>query len=552
MLRVGLAQINTVVGDLDGNVEAIALATASLAARGCSLVVVPELAICGYPPEDLVLKPGFVAANLDALASLTARIDPATTLVSGFVERSNGRLHNSAAVIARNEIVGTYRKRRLPNYSVFDEQRYFEPGSGDAPIFHVDGVAVGVSICEDAWMAGGPLAELVRGGAQVVVNINASPFYRGRIAERRAMLTERAVETGVPIIYVNLVGGQDELVFDGGSMVVDAAGAVVASAPQFAECLMATDVGSATGMVNVERDGAPVDAAVVADLDPPEEVYRALVVGTGDYVAKNGFTDVVIGLSGGVDSALVAAVAADALGPDHVHTVAMPSRYSSQGSLDDAADLATRVGVAHRVLPIEDAHRALLSTLEPHFGGGPPGIAEENLQARIRGTIVMALSNKHGWLPLSTGNKSEMAVGYSTLYGDMNGGFNPIKDVPKLFVYELCRWRNGQSGLRAGVEPIPESILAKAPSAELRPDQRDEDSLPPYDVLDPLLEAYVEGDGSVADLIALGFEEDLVHRVVAMVDRAEYKRRQAPPGVRITAKAFGKDRRLPITNGFRG
>jgi NAD+ synthase (glutamine-hydrolysing) len=531
-LRVALCQIDTVVGDLDGNVGRILEALDEAEGAGADVAVFPELAVTGYPPEDLLLKPAFVAANVEALEKLAARTGRVVAYI-GFVEEADGRLHNAAAACAAGAVRGVYRKRLLPNYAVFDEQRYFRPGSGPMPLFDTDGVSFGVSVCEDAWAADGPMADLGAAGAHVILNLNASPYYRGRLRERERMLAERAREAHCPIVYVNAVGGQDELVFDGGSLVVDADGEVVFRAPQFTEGVFVYELGT--------------QGSVADPLPLEDEVYEALVLGTRDYVRKNGFTDVVVGLSGGIDSSLVAVVAVDALGADRVHGVSLPSRYSSPGSLDDARLLAERLGIDHRVIPIEPAHAALCDMLAPSFGDLPEDLTEENLQSRIRGVVLMALSNKFGWMVLTTGNKSEMAVGYSTLYGDTAGGFAVVKDVPKTLVYRLCRMRNG----RAGAELVPESVLTKPPSAELRPDQRDDQSLPPYDVLDPVLEGYVERDRTAAELVAEGFDPALVRRVVAMVDRAEYKRRQTPPGVRVTPKAFGKDRRMPITNAYR-
>jgi NAD+ synthase (glutamine-hydrolysing) len=544
-IRVALCQANTIVGDLEGNAALVRRGIAAAEQVGAQLVVFPELAVSGYPPEDLVLKPGFVSASQECTASLAATVG-AVTAVIGFVDGDReGNRYNAAAVCREGIVVGTYRKRRLPNYSVFDEERYFTPGEGTFPVYDVDGVAVGVSICEDAWAQGGPLARLAEAGAEVIVNINASPFYQGRLAERTAELEQRAAETGRPILYVNQVGGQDELVFDGGSLAMTAAGQVAARSPLFEEHLLVVDV--------VDGEVRPVTVPAVAPApDRLEELWAALVLGTGDYVRKNGFSDVVVGLSGGIDSALVAVIAADALGADHVHTVALPSRYTSATSLADAAALAEIVGTDHRVIDIEPAHVALLDVLAPAFAGRPPDVTEENLQARIRGTLLKSLENKMGWLLLSTGNKSEMAVGFSTLYGDMNGGFNPVKDVLKTTVFELARWRNEVAVTRVGRPAIPAEILVKPPSAELRPDQRDDQTLPPYEKLDPIVEAYVEGDATVAELVEAGHPEDLVRRVARLVDRAEYKRRQAPPGVRVTFKAFGKDRRMPITNKYTG
>jgi NAD+ synthase (glutamine-hydrolysing) len=444
---------------------------------------------------------------------------------------------------------------------VFDEQRWFAAGTGPAPLAEVAGVPVGMTICEDMWVPGGPMADQAAAGARLLVNLNASPYSRGRREERLAVLAERTAETGCGVVYVNQVGGQDELVFDGASVVVDARGAVVAGARQFAEEVLVVDLtvdvddgtGHAGGpppvvVSHTTRAGGDGPRRPVADvLDPVAEVYEALVVGTRDYLSKNGFTDAVLGLSGGIDSSLVAAIAVDAVGSAHVHGVAMPSRYSSSGSVSDAGALAANLGIDLSSAPIEPAHRAFTDMLRPLLGTDPTGLTDENLQSRVRGVLLMALSNAHGWIVLTTGNKSEMATGYSTLYGDSAGGFAVIKDVAKTLVYELCRHRN----TRAGYDLIPVAVLDKAPSAELRPDQRDDESLPPYSVLDPVMAGYVEADRSADDLVAEGFDPEAVARVVGLVDRAEYKRRQMPPGVRISGKAFGKDRRMPITNHYR-
>jgi NAD+ synthase (glutamine-hydrolysing) len=570
-LRVALCQIDTTAGDLSGNADRVLAALAEAEDAGCDLAVFPELALTGYPPEDLLLKPGFIADNRRALS----RVADATrrcAAVVGFVDEGRD-LHDAAAVCAGGEIRAVYRKRNLPNYAVFDEQRYFAPGTGESPLVEIGGVRVGVSICEDAFSPTGPIAAQAAGGAELVVNINASPYYANRLAERERMLATRASDASCALVYVNQVGGQDELVFDGASMVFDAHGGLVTRARQFVEETVVCDVevqpvfrkrlldprGRAVEaplpviMVSSEprvTDPAERRAPTVAEpLPPVREVYEALVVGTGDYVTKNGFTDVAIALSGGVDSSLVAVIAVDALGASHVHGVLMPSRYSSDHSLTDAEKLCAELGIEHRVIPIEPAHAAFTEMLAPSFAGLESGIAEENLQSRIRGVVMMALSNKFpAWLVLTTGNKSEMAVGYSTLYGDTAGGFAVIKDVPKLMVYELCRDRNE----RAGRPLVPEHVLTKPPSAELRPDQRDDQSLPPYEVLDPILEAYVEDDRTRAELVGMGFDPALVERITRLVDTSEYKRRQTPPGVRVTPKAFGKDRRVPITNRYRG
>jgi NAD+ synthase (glutamine-hydrolysing) len=570
-LRVALCQLNTRVGDLSGNVERVVDALRRAEVEGCDLAVFPELALTGYPPEDLLLKPGFVADNRAALDEVAAASGECVAVV-GFVDAGRD-LYNAAAVCARGAVQTVYRKRVLPNYAVFDEQRYFAPGTEEPTLVLVGGVRVGVSICEDAFSPTGPIATQAAGGAELVVNINASPYYANRLAERERMLATRASDASCSLVYVNRVGGQDELVFDGASMVFDTDGELVVRMPQFVEETAICDVevlpvfrkrlldprGRATdGPLPVHEispvpraDGdAPGHPGVVHDpLPPVREVYQALVTGTRDYVLHNGFTDVAIGLSGGIDSSLVAAIAADALGPERVHGVLMPSRYSSDHSLDDAEKLCVELGIERRVIPIEPAHAALLDLLAPSFEGREPDITEENLQSRIRGVLLMALSNKfRGWMVLTTGNKSEMAVGYSTLYGDTAGGFAVIKDVPKLLVYELARDRNAVAGRAV----IPDNVLVKPPSAELRPDQRDDQSLPPYEVLDPIIEAYVEDDLTRAQLVERGFDADLVERVTRLVDMSEYKRRQTPPGVRVTPKAFGKDRRVPITNAYRG
>ncbi len=558
-LRVALAQLNLIVGDLSGNVERIVEAMKAAEADAADLIAFPELSIPGYPPEDLLLKPAFVADNREALERVAAAAGRSAAVV-GFVDAEGDDLYNALAVCHEGRVVGTYRKRRLPNYEVFDERRYFTNGSEPLTLYRIGGVRVGVTICEDAWSAGGPVADAGRGGAELIVNLNGSPFHAGKMAEREAMLAARATEAGCPIVYVNLVGGQDELVFDGASLVVDASGAVVTRAAQFAEQLFVTDVEipvraePASGALAVlPVSAAPPEAPVVVTpaaplLGPDREVYEALVLGTRDYVTKNGFGDVVVGLSGGVDSSIVATIAVDALGPDRVHGVLMPSRYSSEHSVTDARRLVDNLGIDSRLITIEPAFEAFTEMLAPSFEGREPDLTEENLQSRIRGVTLMALSNKFGWLVLTTGNKSESAVGYSTLYGDTAGGFAVIKDVPKLLVYRLCRDRN----IRAGRELIPESVLVKPPSAELRPDQRDDQSLPPYEDLDPIIEAYVEHDRTAGELIDAGFDPAMVQRIVRLIDLAEYKRRQTPPGVRITTKAFGKDRRLPITNRYRG
>jgi NAD+ synthase (glutamine-hydrolysing) len=569
VLRVALAQLNPTVGDIEGNLAKLLDAYEQAEAAGCDVIAFPELSITGYPPEDLVLKPRFVADNEAALAELAARTRRCAAVV-GFVEEDRD-LFNAAAVCANGEILGTYRKRHLPNYGVFDEARYFTPGNETDPLelYVIGGVKVGITICEDIWSPNGPLALQADGGAELAININGSPYHRGKAAYREQMLATRAADNHSALVYVNQVGGQDELVFDGCSLVFDAEGELIARAPQFTETVMVVDVpvpavyrqrlldprGRVSQMslptVDVSESQTagrePVTNEIVPLRDAHGELYSALVLGTRDYCHKNGFTDVVIGLSGGIDSSLVAVIAADALGADHVHGVSMPSRYSSEHSRSDAAQLAHNLGIDYRTIAIEPAFGAFLEMLEESFAGRPPGLTQENLQSRCRGQVLMALSNEFGWMVLATGNKSEAAVGYFTIYGDSVGGYAVIKDVLKTEVYALCRYVNE----RAGFALIPESVLTKPPSAELRPDQRDDQSLPPYEVLDPILEAYVEEDRTVPEIVEMGCDEAVVRRVTRLVDVAEYKRRQYPPGVRVTTKAFGRDRRMPVTNGYR-
>jgi NAD+ synthase (glutamine-hydrolysing) len=566
-LRVAAAQLNMVVGDLEGNAALILQAYEAAEAAECDLVVFPELTVTGYPPEDLLLRPAFVAqANemLDKLASRTAR----AAAVIGFPELDR-ELHNAAAVCANGRVYGVYRKRLLPNYAVFDEQRYFVAPREPLPLFEIGGVKVGISICEDAWSPTGPILAEAEGGADLIVNLNASPYYAQRLAERESMLATRAADAAVPIVYANLVGGQDELVFDGASLVFDEQGGLIARAVQFRPDLLVTDIDvrdvsrsrvrdrrgtietlplPETHVSDRRAEPARVPPRIEPTFSPVQEVYEALVLGTRDYVRKNGFTDVLVGLSGGIDSALVAAIAADALGAEHVVGVLMPSRYSSAHSISDAEALVANLGIRSYTVPIEPAHAAFETMLAPLFEGTAPNLAEENVQARVRGNVLMTISNKFGWMVLTTGNKSEMATGYATLYGDMAGGFAVIKDVPKTLVYALCNDLNE----RTGREVIPQNVIDKPPSAELAPGQLDSDSLPPYEVLDPIIEGYVEDDLSVAELVARGHDSDLTQRVARMVDRNEYKRRQAAPGVRVSPKAFGKDRRLPITNRWPG
>jgi NAD+ synthase (glutamine-hydrolysing) len=535
-LRVSLAQINLLVGDIDGNAERIvAAATHARDVQGADLVVFPELTLTGYPPEDLLLRPELDLRAAQALERLCGAV-PGIHLVVGYPRVVEGKRYNAAGVLRDGAILAEYHKALLPNYSVFDEKRYFEPG-GAPCVVDIKGIPVGLTICEDIWFPR-PAARAREAGARLLLNLNASPFHKGKAPEREELVGKRARENGLPIVYVNLVGGQDELVFDGGSFAVDGQGKLIQRLDYFVE---------AQGLVEIEADGAcraaPGPQATV--LSEEEAIYRALVLGVRDYVHKNGFHGAVLGLSGGIDSALVLCLAVDALGADQVEVLSMPSRYTADMSNEDAALQAARMGVRRRVIPIEPAFDAFLGLLAEEFRGLPPDVTEENIQARCRGILLMAVSNKTGRILLTTGNKSEMSVGYATLYGDMAGGFAPIKDLPKTLVYRLARWRNREG------EVIPRRVIEREPSAELRADQRDTDSLPPYEVLDPILERYVEDDASVAEIVAEGYDAGTVRRVVRLVDRNEYKRRQAPPGIKITRRAFGRDRRYPLTSGFR-
>ena len=573
-LRLAMAQINTTVGDLDGNTAKVLEYMGNAREQQADLVVFPELAIPGYPPEDLLFKPSFIRSNIDKMHEVVAG-SRGITVVVGFVD-SQGDIYNAAAVAHDGQLLGVYHKMYLPNYGVFDEDRYFNAGS-ECPVFVINGIHIGVNICEDIWYALGPAAVQREAGAELIVNINGSPFHAGKLGFRERMVATRASDNEVYVSYTNLVGGQDELVFDGGSAVFDQSGEIVARGKQFEEDLVVTDLDmdsvfrhrlrdprprkersilSAVGASQVVRHSEhtpagpkkALDGCIAEPLDSVAEVYSALVLGTGDYVRKSGFNKVVIGLSGGIDSSLTAAIAADALGGDNVLCVAMPSRYSSEGSILDAQALTGNLGIELLTVPIEEAFEAMLHMLSEPFSGTAPNVAEENLQTRIRGNLLMGLSNKFGWLVLTTGNKSEFATGYATLYGDMAGGFAVIKDVPKTLVYQLAVYRNEHGSPR---NAIPRSVIEKPPSAELKPDQVDQDTLPPYDLLDGILKAYVEQDYSYADIVDMGFEPETVQRVIAMVDRNEYKRRQAPPGVKITPRAFGRDRRLPIVNRYR-
>lgn len=567
-LRIALCQIDVVVGALNTNVDLIISALRQAEAAECDVAVFPELTIPGYPPEDLVYKRRFLEENLAAINRVAAATGSCAAIV-GYLDYDRSAdpdapdapyppvVYNAAAVCAGGEIKGNYYKNRLPNYDVFDEKRYFTPGT-EFPLWSIAGVNVGVSICEDMWFADGPVNVLAEGGAQMVININASPYHQTKVEARNEMLTKRISETATPLAYVNLVGGQDELVFDGASVVHDGNDQLVARAGQFVEQVHVADfevtapkpvtlpLTTVTTTTSVSQTGLP--PVLEPLLEPLEEIWQALVLGARDYVHNNGFTDVCFGLSGGIDSALTAALAADALGPENVHAVMMPSRYSSDHSVSDSEKLCQNLGINVRSIAIEPAHQAFLEMLAPSFGGDDPGLTEENLQSRIRGVTLMALANKFGWLVLTTGNKSELAVGYSTLYGDTAGAFAVIKDAWKLQVYDLAEDYNR----RAGREMIPESILTKAPSAELRPDQRDDQSLPPYEVLDPMLIQLVEHNKTAAELIEAGGDPDVVRRIARLVDIAEFKRRQSPLGTRITRRAFGRDRRMPVTNHYRG
>ena len=535
--RVVMAQLDFLVGDIAGNVEKIIAAAAEARDRlRADLIVFPELTVTGYPPEDLLLRPGFVRQVEPALRRLCDGIRGIAAVVGCPLPTPEG-LRNAAVVLADGAVRATYYKQWLPNYSVFDEKRYFVPG-GEPAVVTVAGVRVGVTICEDVWLPG-PVARAAEAGAQLLVNLNASPYHAGKGEQRLEVLRQRVRESRIPIVYVNLLGGQDELVFDGGSTVVGADEALIRRAPFFVAGLYPVDFRLADNGVT------PVPGEIAAEPGAEEGIYRALVLGVRDYVDKNGFPGVVLGLSGGIDSALTLAIAVDALGAERVEAVLMPSRYTADMSNTDAELEAKALGVKYHLLPIEPAFQAFLRILQPVFAGLPPDIAEENIQARCRGVLLMAISNKTGKMVLTTGNKSETAVGYSTLYGDMAGGFAPIKDVLKTMVYRLAAYRNGLSPV------IPQRVFDRPPSAELRPDQTDQDSLPPYEVLDAILRGYVEEDRSVEELIAAGFDRATVERVARLVIVNEYKRRQAAPGIRITPRAFGRDRRYPITSGFR-
>ena len=574
VLRLALAQINPTVGDLSGNASMILAWTRKARRSKADIVVFPELAVTGYPPEDLVLKPQFISDNMEVVRELVSKIRGITAVV-GFVDRrKNNELYNAAALISDGRLVDVYHKVFLPNYGVFDEFRYFRPGTR-FPVYSFGKIKFGINICEDIWHREGPARMQSGAGASLIININASPFEKGKPETRERVLAERSTENSIIIAYVNMVGGQDELVFDGMSMVSDHTGRIIARFEQFMEGTMTVDLDM--GEVDEVRKenrrrrrrravhsprptaGVRVPAPPLASRRAPgsypliprknmeEEIYRALVLGTADYVKKNGFAGVVIGISGGVDSSLVATIAVDAIGRDNVHGLFMPSQYTSRESREDALALVNNLGISITEKPIDAIQTVYLKELTEDFRGRERDTTEENLQARIRGNLLMAFSNKFGWLVLTTGNKSEMSVGYATLYGDMAGGFAVIKDVPKTLVYDLCKWRN-----LSGKGPvIPERVLWKEPTAELKEDQKDSDSLPPYQLLDPILKAYIEDEMSFDDILKLGCDVECTRKVIGMVDRSEYKRRQAPPGIKITPRAFGRDRRFPITNRYR-
>lgn len=569
-LRIALAQLNTTVGDFEGNSRLVLEALEHAKDMAADIVLFPELTLCGYPAEDLLFKSNFIAANRRYLEKIIPHTNGLTAVV-GFVD-ADGDIFNAAAVLHNGTLGGIYRKFLLPNYGVFDEERYFRRGNTES-IFKLGGTPLGVSVCEDIWYPAGPPEHQAANGAQILLNISASPYQLGKIQHRERMLATRATDNVAVVAYCNLVGGQDELLFDGSSVIFDERGNLLARAKSFEPDFIAADVELPDILRQRLRDPRrrkntsyhisykkfdtihlngpaaktekpPLDAMIAPSKERYDEIYSALVQATRDYLHKNGFSQAVIGLSGGIDSALVAAIAADALGAENVVGVSMPSRYSSDHSKSDAQQLAENLGIRYETIPIEPIFNSYLDALAPQFADTAPNEAEENLQSRARGNILMALSNKFGWLVLTTGNKSEMSVGYATLYGDMAGGFAVIKDVPKTMVYDLCRYRNTLGAA------IPQNIIDKPPSAELRPDQFDTDSLPPYYILDDILAAYVEDDLSIAEIVARGHAPETVRRVVNLVDRTEYKRRQAPPGVKITVRAFGKDRRLPITNKF--
>ena len=573
-MRIGMAQVNSTVGDLSGNTNKVIHFIDEAKLLGVDLLTFPELAVTGYPPEDLLLKPHFIKQNKERLEEIIKHSSNIAVVV-GFVD-NNSDIYNAAAVIYDNKLAGIYHKIYLPNYGVFDENRYFQAGTR-CPVFIIYGIGIGVTICEDMWYETGPATMQAYAGARLLINISASPYHAGKGHFRERMLATRAVGNVAIVAYNNSVGGQDELVFDGNSLILNEKGELIARGEQFEEKLIVADLEIESVLHSQVHDPRwrkeapwtkkemeqvtkievsneyptmakpPLPPRQIGRLDELAEIYQALVLGTRDYVHKNGFEKVVIGLSGGIDSSLVAAIAVDALGADNVVGVSMPSRYSSPGSKSDAEVLARNLGIELKVIPIEKAFSSYLETLAESFKDTQPDMTEENIQARVRGNILFALSNKFGWLVLACSNKSETATGYTTLYGDMAGGFIPLKDVPKTTVFRLARYKNRQ----AGREVIPSSVLTKAPSAELRPDQKDTDTLPPYEILDPILKAYVEDDVAIDQIVAMGFDSEIVTRAARLVDRNEYKRRQAAPGIKITPRDFGRDRRLPITNRFK-
>ncbi|MFH1441693.1 MAG: NAD+ synthase [Candidatus Omnitrophota bacterium] len=555
VLRVSIAQINFIVGDLEGNAVKIKKYISQAQEIDSDIVCFPELALTGYPPEDLLIKPKFIQDNIDLLKDIVKSTKDITAIV-GFVDRDSKGIYNAAAVIYNGRIKGIYRKIHLPNYGVFDEVRYFKPGN-QAEVFNYKGIIFGVNICEDIWHLGGPAASQAKRGAKLIININSSPFHAGKVKQRENIISKQAKDNKVGIVYANLIGAQDELVFDGQSMAVDQQGKIIGRAEAFKEQLFSLDLElqvpkpkNKSGIINIshgliKKEKKAISIIFAEPLEEIREIYQALVLGLRDYVFKNGFKKVVVGLSGGIDSALVLTLAVDALGKDNVNAVFMPSRFSSHESEIDANQLANNIGLKLLNIPIEDIYKIYLEILRPVFEGVKENITEENLQARIRGNILMALSNKFGWLVLTTGNKSEMSTGYATLYGDMAGGFAVIKDVFKTLVYKLARYRNSISPV------IPERIIVKAPTAELKPNQKDSDTLPAYEVLDKILKYYIEEDKNWSKIISMGFNRETVTKVLTMVDKSEYKRRQSPPGIKITPKAFGRDRRMPITNGYK-
>ncbi|MBU4320974.1 MAG: NAD+ synthase [Nitrospinae bacterium] len=538
-IKIALAQINPTVGGIEGNVLKICDYIQQAREKKSSLVIFPELSITGYPPEDILLKRHFIDDNLEALSRVIENTKDIAAVV-GFVDRKDSILYNAAAIIQNCRMIGVYHKVFLPNYGVFDEYRYFRAGT-ETPVYRIEDINIGVNICEDIWYPEGPAKYQAIAGAEVIFNINASPYHMGKSHLREKMVSERASDNKIVIAYLNTVGGQDELVFDGGSFITDKTGEIIVRGRQFEEEMIISEI----ALDGYNPPIPPLEKGGEGGFE--EEVYKALVLGTRDYVIKNDFKQAVIGLSGGVDSALVAAIAVDAIGKENVTGIFMPSPYTSKESREDAYGLSKNLGIKIIEAPISNIFEVYRESLKMEFKGLPDDKTEENLQARIRGNILMAFSNKFGWLVLTTGNKSEMSVGYATLYGDMAGGFAVIKDVPKTLVYELCKWKNSNEGRAV----IPKRVLWKEPSAELRPDQKDTDSLPPYPVLDPILKAYVEDDKSFEDILSSGCEIECTRKVIEMIDRSEYKRRQSPPGIKITPRAFGKDRRFPITNKYR-